>query len=744
MVRIITIEQKGETGILIFDRDDNGKRVTKFIDDFKPYFYFEDFLTGNYTSIYGEKCRKIFTKSSRDVIYERTKYNKVYEADIHYTDRFLIDRIKTPIPKRNLRKCLIDIENKDSLDVINTPEPITLIGCFDNYLNKYLQFCYVEKQVLANFKDNLKSQYFFNSEGEMLSFFIKFITENDPDLLIGFNINFDLSYIINRSKKLNIHINSISPLNYTKIDKFGVKVYGRVVLDMKKLLKRHFIKKELFSYSLNNIALHLLGRGKTEINKSPGELWRENLQLLLEYNLNDIRLIKEIDDRYNVIEFYDTLRRYVGCGWERLTSFSYLHDIETYRKAKDFGFIIPKTELKEIKNADGAFVQEPQKGLYSYIINLDIKSAYPYAIFLANISPETFSKDGDVIISENLRFNSSPIGLIPSIIKDELKNREEAKNLMLEEFKINGETDKYKTLNIIQYALKILPNSFYGLFNTEFYVLKDRNITEAITLFVKKSILWSIDVVNKEGYEIIYSDTDGIYINSKSTNLEQALSIGNLLKDKINLSYKDFLTSLGIKSGSFEIKFEGVFDSYFIGSKKHYFGHLCWKEGTPTDEMIIKGYEIIRVDTAKVCKDLMDTLFKMILDKRTQQEITTYIQKFKKTVYSLTLKDIGIPKPYKKENKVKTAHFKAVEFSNKYLNSQIEEGERIMYIYGHIKGLPNTEAFAFKVNDVDKLKNKEIIINWQKMQEVLIDNKVKRLFEALKWEEEKITLLNYL
>lgn len=737
MVTIIAIEQKGDKNLLIFDRNTDNQRTITEIKDFSPYFYIEDFLAGEFTTLYGEKCRKIYTKSSKDVVFERTKYHKVYEADIHYTDRFIIDRIKIPIPKRNLRKCLLDIENDDSLDVMNTLKPITCITCYDSYLDKSVTLVWKPSIEIKEEKNHKSSYYYFNSEKDLLNIFIKFIVKTDPDLLIGFNVNFDLTYIINRCKKLNLNINQISPMNYKKIDKFGVKVYGRVILDMRKLLKRNFIRKELFSYSLDNVAKYLIGKGKLEVNKSKGELWRENLDLLIKYNVEDVMLLKEIDDKLNVIDFYDTLRRNVGCSWERLTSFSYLHDMETYRKGKEIGYVIPKTDLKEIKSVEGGFVQEPKKGLFSWIINLDMKSSYPYAILSANISPETLDDNGDIIVENNLRFKSQPIGLIPSIVKDELINRDNTKKEMYNELKENGKSDKYKSLKIEQESLKILPNSFYGLFNTDFYVLKDRKITEAITSFARQSIQWAKDIVEKEGYEVAYIDTDALYINSKCVNLQDTIKLGKYLQQKINETYKDFLLSLGIKNGYLEIKFENIYDTFFIGSKKHYFGHLCWNEDNEVDEMVIKGYEVIRVDTAKVCKEMMDNVFKMILERKNKTEIDKYIYELKKNLINLNIEDIGIPKPYKKENKVKTAHFKAVQFSNKYLNAQIQEGERILYVYGSIKGLPQTEGFAFKINNKEIFKDKQVVINWKRMVDVLIDNKINRLYEALNFEEEK-------
>ena len=84
----------------------------------------------------------------------------------------------------------------------------------------------------------------------------------------------------------------------------------------------------------------------------------------------------------------------------------------------------------------------------------------------------------------------------------------------------------------------------------------------------------------------------------------------------------------------------------------------------------------------------MDNVFKMILERKTQKEINEYVRNLKQNLVSLPIEDIGIPKPYKRENKVKTAWFKAVQFSNKYLNTNFSREDYkggILYVNSKYK-----------------------------------------------------------
>jgi len=104
---MITIENNGSK-IVFFGRDNNGQLYIKKDNSFKPYFYILD-EKGDYKSLFGEKCKKIYTESPKDVPKLRELYDKTFEADIIYTNRYLIDNFDE-IPKEPLRICYFDME----------------------------------------------------------------------------------------------------------------------------------------------------------------------------------------------------------------------------------------------------------------------------------------------------------------------------------------------------------------------------------------------------------------------------------------------------------------------------------------------------------------------------------------------------------------------------------------------------------------------------------------------------------
>ena len=77
--------------ITLFCRNDNSELEIKTVKDFFPYFYVQD-PEGNYKSYKGESLRKILVSNPADV--RRNRNIDSYEADIIFTRRYMIDKVK--------------------------------------------------------------------------------------------------------------------------------------------------------------------------------------------------------------------------------------------------------------------------------------------------------------------------------------------------------------------------------------------------------------------------------------------------------------------------------------------------------------------------------------------------------------------------------------------------------------------------------------------------------------------------
>ena len=79
----------------------------------------------------------------------------------------------------------------------------------------------------------------------------------------------------------------------------------------------------------------------------------------------------------------------------------------------------------------------------------------------------------------------------------------------------------------LQAAVKVLMNTFYGVFASTFYRFTDKSIGAAITAFARANTIGIINQVESEGIHVIYSDTDSIFMQSPVENLEGSIEFGN-------------------------------------------------------------------------------------------------------------------------------------------------------------------------------------------------------------------------
>jgi DNA polymerase elongation subunit (family B) len=244
---------------------------------------------------------------------------------------------------------------------------------------------------------------------------------------------------------------------------------------------------------------------------------------------------------------------------------------ETLFETYEFGFAF-----------EGAFVQEPVPGLYDWIIDLDLTSMYPSNIMTLNISPETkigrilefnmdlFQKDlthkfrvqigYDLVLmnceklkeyltsnkyslaSNGVFYRTDIKGLIPSILETWFAERKE-NSALAEKYGNEGNTSLYKYHDSLQYTLKILLNTFYGVLALPSFRFYDIENADAVTHTGRSLILYSRKIANYYYQQQfpsitesnIYADTDSVDGDSLiQTNLYGTESIKNVFAKLYN------------------------------------------------------------------------------------------------------------------------------------------------------------------------------------------------------------------
>lgn len=737
----------------LFGRDENNER--KHLEAFvKPYYYvranpqigkptFFSFLSQPLVKEFG-KLKELQKSKKKDI--------STWEADVPLDIRYLIDqeikcgvdseyKLKPIEMKSKLRLLYIDIETLSKTTLPDSSEPICSIAAYDNYTNCFTIFYlnpFKERNVDLQRHDVCLKPFPLASENFMLKDFLQYIRKTDPDIIVGWNVrNFDIRYILNRMAKLGVSYSSLSPIK--QVNPFKIQIKGRTVFDLLTACKQ--LIGELESYSLDFVARKEIGEGKIRLEKSIFNTWREDPKKLLEYNLRDVELLKKINEKYAILDFYDELRTFIGCNFEDCLSRAKMVDIILLRYAHSKRIILPSSRNVDSKGYEGGYVENPVRGLYESVVVLDLKSLYPSIIIGFNISPETLDPKGENVVDKDHKFSKKKIGILPSVLKEWMDLREEKRRMIREA------TDKQTQMKYEreERVLKALINSFYGVIGYSKFRLYDKKVVEAITMVGRETLKFTINSVRELGYNVIYADTDSVFVPIKETNLDKLEETCKKLEETINTKYDKFLSQYRLRNEDiFKVKIDAIYSKLLLIKKKRYSGLLIYKSDQLLETPIldVKGMDVKRSNSPKISKLIQEELLKVIFQDANIDGIKnllgTTIEKIKN--HEIPLLDVGVPTQVKKSldnYKKNTIHIKAIKYSNEYLGTNFQKGSKPKWVY--IKEVPSgfqsTNVIAFD-EDTDIPEGFEI--DWNTMIEKTVKDKVDDILDSIDLDYNKL------
>ncbi|MFB6091569.1 MAG: DNA polymerase domain-containing protein, partial [Haloquadratum sp.] len=392
------------------------------------------------------------------------------------------DEIEAADVEADLRVTTFDIEVDDRSGFPEEgEEPIVCLTSHDSYRDEYVAWLYdapeagegVESPAdLAGYEpireDTDLRVETFEEEEAMLDAFVAYLEETDSDVWTGWNFeDFDMPYLLDRLDVLDPTAEyDLDPERLSRIGEVwrsgwgGPDVKGRVVFDLLYAYKRTQFT-ELESYRLDAVGELELDVGKERYPGDIGDLWEQDPERLLEYNVRDVELCVEIDRKQDVIAFWDEVRTFVGCKLEDAPTPGDTVDIYILHEAHG-RFVLPSKGQADAEDYEGGAVFDPITGVKENVTVLDLKSLYPMAMVTINASPETKvdpeEYDGDTFRAPNgTHFRREPDGIIREMIDDLLAEREEKKSLRNDH---DPDTSAYEQYDRQQAAVKVIMNCF--------------------------------------------------------------------------------------------------------------------------------------------------------------------------------------------------------------------------------------------------------------------------------------------
>jgi DNA polymerase elongation subunit (family B) len=556
---------------IYIEKSQHGKPIVHLWDDkkgyekfqFTPYAY-QKSPTGQHRSLYGDKLKKIKFWTGEDL-----QKGDIFESDVPLETRVLIDKYgDSNEPSEGHRELFFDIE----VEVVDGfPEPktaknkITAIALYDKTADSYHCF------VLGNVK-NTDVVEAFRTEEELLQRFYQKYLEINPTILSGWNIDgFDIPYLYNRTKKVMGEqiANCLSPINnvYYNEHQNKYKIAGVSQLDYLALYRLYTYTQQS-SYRLDYIGKIEVGMGKIEYEGTLDDLYKSDINKYIEYNLNDVKIVKALDDKLKFIELARGVCHLGHIGYEDIFFSSRYLEGAMLVYMKDIGVVAPNKPQRggsygsEEKFA-GAYVKDPKPGRYDWVFDLDLTSMYPSTIMTLNISPETklgklegwnaeefvkgvnktytlmvgdkekgkydqdelkkmFDNNKVSISSNGVMYHYDKKGLIPVLLEKWFNERVEFRRLM-KQHADEGDMERSGYFNRRQHIQKIVLNSLYGVLGLPVFRFYDVDNAEATTLTGQDLIKFTEKIANyyynqqlgdKEDY-CIYTDTDSVFYPAK-------------------------------------------------------------------------------------------------------------------------------------------------------------------------------------------------------------------------------------
>ena len=547
-------------------------------------------------SDYTNRLRGKFTLLGTDITYQD---RFIYDYDLGSCVNVTGDEIESDIYQTDLVVKMKKIKSIESFD------PGLKILSFDIENSVKHDFLYTICTVIKDGDGEIiNSSCAKGSEQKIIQTFTDTILKEDPDVITGYNIdNYDIKKIVERAKvsKCSELLTWGRDLSQPRIisEKFW-RIKGRLVVDAWWAARRELRPKQ---ETLNAVALQVLGEEKLDVDpKYMDEEWVKDAEKVIKYCYKDAELALKI-----LLEV-GTLRKGMDLATvsklpveDVLTSgTSTLVDSILIRVAdREKIGVPPNGRDRRTDQIEGGYVHTMSPGLYHWISILDFKSMYPSLIIAKNICFTTLSNEGEIVSPNGVRYLSKEkrLGLLPRILENLMNERDSIKKKM-KTAKNNHEREYYDGL---QAAVKVLMNTFYGVFASSFYRFTDKQIGSSITSFARDTVLTIIKELESEGINVIYSDTDSIFVQSPHSNIEDTVKFGTELSERYS------------KSGG-TLEFEKVMEPLFShGKKKRYVGRIMWPE--KKDELFIRGYETRRSDSFDLQDEVLRKLFEYILNE---------------------------------------------------------------------------------------------------------------------------------
>lgn len=510
------------------------------------------------------------------------------------------------------------------------------------------------------------------TELDLMTRMIEIVRNHDPDVLTGYEVHgSSWGYLIERARfKYDYNLcDEFSRMRSQSHGRFGkendrwgfnttstIRVTGRHMINIWRAMRGEL---NLLQYTMENVAWHLLHR------RIPHYAWKaltscyksgktRDLNKVLQYYQVRTKIDIEILEANELIARTSEQARLLGVDFFSVFSRGSQFKVESimFRIAKPENFILVSPNRKQVGGQNALeclpLVMEPQSAFYSSpLLVLDFQSLYPsvmiaynycYSTFLGRITnwrgmnkmgfTEYKRQQGLLALLKDY-INIAPNGMMYS--KVEIRKSLLAKMLteiletrvMVKSGMKKDKDDKtlQQLLNNRQLALKLLANVTYGYTSASFSGrMPCSEIADSIVQTGRETLeraIAYIHSVERWGAEVVYGDTDSLFVYLKGRTREQAFDIGNEIAKEITAQNPQPI----------KLKFEKVYHPCVLLAKKRYVGYKYESKDQVKPEFDAKGIETVRRDGTPAEQKIEEKALRLLFETADLSQIKAYFQK---------------------------------------------------------------------------------------------------------------------
>lgn len=680
--------------------DDNGKPV-QYRTEYEPRLYLPAKSETGWKTLDGRNAHERYFDSPRDMYDWLKQMGEIDNFEYFGCDRPVIQFLHDKFPNDieydqshvNVVNFDIEVYSEDGFPHAEEAlHPITAICCKSSRSPVYHVWGTKEYDVDQSPHKHLKIMYHAcRDEKDLLLQWLDWWRRDYPDIITGWNIRFfDVPYIINRMKRIFSEktMQALSPWNQVRYKAVQFKnknmdayhLIGISQLDYYDLFQKFgYSYGAQESYRLDHIANVVLGEKKLSYEEygSLRNLYNENHQLYIDYNIKDVELVERIDDKMGLMGLAMVLAYKAGVNYTDVMGTTAIWDSFVYRDLTNRNIVVPAMkDRNELQNMDtsfaGGYVKEVKPDLYEWVVSFDLASLYPNIIAQWNMSPENLVEgklpESYSQAANGSKYNNAFEGTFPRIVKALYSERKVIKKQMLEKMneyqksKTKALEKEISTAENKQMAIKILMNSLFGAIGNKWYRYFDLRVAEGITLTGQMVIKWCEKAINDELNKILGTDddyviaidTDSVYVNfkpfvDKYKPKDPVAFLDKAAREHFDPMFERSMKKLFDQHTCFENRMvmerEVIADRGVWVAKKRYILNVHNSEGVVYEEPKLKmmGIEAIKSSTPGVCRDQFKKMFKIIMNG-TESEMQDAIQEFKEEFFTLDPTDISAPR----------------------------------------------------------------------------------------------------